>query len=371
MSEAPLTGRRAEPGRALAARSPRRASSTTARSAPARAPVLEAQAALRAQLEREPVRFFVARARGPARRGARRARRASSAPTPTIWPSSPTPPPASTPCCARSRSRPATSCSPPITPTTPAATRSTASRPRARRARGGRARAVPARGRRRRSSRRCWRAVTPRTRLALLDHVTSPTALVLPDRARWCAELAERGVDTLVDGAHAPGMVPLDLARARRGLLHRQLPQVAVRAQGRGVPPRAARPAGRACARSTISHGANAPRRDRSRFRLEFDWTGTVDPTACALRARRRSRFMGALVARRLAGADGAQPRAGAARARPALRGARRRTPPCPESMIGSLAAVPLPDGARGIAWRRPRSAAGPGSSSGRASRCR
>ena len=38
----------------------------------------------------------------------------------------------------------------------------------------------------------------------------SPTGLVLPAR-EICAEARRRGVLTVVDGAHAPAMVPLDL----------------------------------------------------------------------------------------------------------------------------------------------------------------
>jgi isopenicillin-N epimerase len=52
--------------------------------------------------------------------------------------------------------------------------------------------------------------VTGRTRLALLDHVTSQTGLVLRI-GQLVRDLGGRGVEVLVDGAHAPGMVPLSL----------------------------------------------------------------------------------------------------------------------------------------------------------------
>jgi isopenicillin-N epimerase len=52
--------------------------------------------------------------------------------------------------------------------------------------------------------------LSPRTRLLLIDHATSPTALVFPVQA-IAAACADRGVDVLVDGAHAPGMLPLNV----------------------------------------------------------------------------------------------------------------------------------------------------------------
>src|SRR5262249_39663301 len=56
---------------------------------------------------------------------------------------------------------------------------------------------------------------TPRTRLAMFSHVTSPTALVFPI-ATIAAALNERGIEVLIDGAHSPGQVPIDLDELER-----------------------------------------------------------------------------------------------------------------------------------------------------------
>ena len=183
------------------------------------------------------------------------------------------------------------------------------------------------------------RAVTPRTRLAMIDHVTSDTALVLPV-ARLVRELQTRGVDTLIDGAHAPGMWPLQLqklgAAYYTGNLHKWVcaPKGAAFLWAREDKQPELQP-------PVISHGNNRARPGFSAFQDRFDWAGTFDPTAwfCVGEA---IQWMGKLLPggwRELRQRNHEL----AVAARRLLCTRLEVEPPCPENVLGSLVTIPLP----------------------------
>lgn len=114
-------------------------------------------------------------------------------------------------------------------------------------------------------------AISPRTRLAVIDHITSGSAIVLPIQ-RIVAVCHAAGVRVLVDGAHAPGQIDLDLkavgADWYAGNCHKWL------CAPKGCAFLYAAPAAQAGLHpGTISHGYGQG------FTAEFDWTGTTDPS--------------------------------------------------------------------------------------------
>ncbi len=186
-------------------------------------------------------------------------------------------------------------------------------------------------------------ATGPSTRLALLDHVTSPTGLVFPVQELTEA-LSERGVTVFVDGAHGPGMLELQLEQWKglgyyTGNFHKWC----------------CAPKGAAflwvcpglqsdCQPAVISHGYR-PRPGRSAFCEGFDWGPTFDPTAwlCVPEALTH-----------LADLSGGWPalRRGCREllleGRNLVATALGVRPPAPDSMIGLLATLPLPAGRLG-----------------------
>jgi isopenicillin-N epimerase len=183
--------------------------------------------------------------------------------------------------------------------------------------------------------------VSDRTRLLLIDHVTSPTGFIMPLQD-VIPRLNALGIDTLVDGAHAPGMVPLDMAALGvayyTGNCHKWLcaPKGAAFLYIRNDRQMGMRPL-------VISHGANCLRSDRSRLQLEFDWVGTSDPTA-VLCVPLAIQMMGSLL-------PGGWPELMqrnhemAIAARQTLCDRLELEPPVPADRLGSLATVILPDG--------------------------
>jgi len=204
-----------------------------------------------------------------------------------------------------------------------------------------------------------------RTKICVIDHVTSPTGLVLPV-AELTKRLAAKGIDVLIDGAHAPGMLPLDIeetgAAYYTGNCHKWIcaPKGSAFLYVREDRRHLVRPL-------VTSLGYESPRTDRSAYHLQFDWVGTDDPTPflCVPAA---IQFIGSLL-------PGGWAELMARNRRTALAGRAKICDalgvpaPCPDEMVGSLASVPLPEGEagkpRGMQLRGARSAGDTGSALG------
>lgn len=119
--------------------------------------------------------------------------------------------------------------------------------------------------------RRVREAITPQTRLAVLDHITSESAIVLP-----IAELADacrrRGVAVLADGAHAPGAIPLDIPSLGVDWYTANLHKWAWTPRSSGI-------LWASPARQTGLHPPVISWGLDQGLAQEFDWVGTRDPT--------------------------------------------------------------------------------------------
>lgn len=186
--------------------------------------------------------------------------------------------------------------------------------------------------------------VSDRTVLAMIDTVTSPTGLRMPFEE--LVELLEsRGVSVLLDAAHGIGMVPLQLdtlgASYTTSNCHKWLcaPKGSAFLHVRKDHQLKIHPL-------TISHGMTFPLGDTTRFRHEFDWTGTRDFSAwCSL--PETIAFMSNMVE---GGWDAIMQHNHdlAMQGRGILCERLGLVAPCPESMIACIATLMLPEGTGG-----------------------
>jgi isopenicillin-N epimerase len=125
---------------------------------------------------------------------------------------------------------------------------------------------------------RFWAGVTPRTRVLVLSHITSPTALILPV-AEIIRRARERGILTVIDGAHTVGQLALALDDLGADFYTSNAHKWLCSAKGSAF--LYARPERQALLRPlAVSWGWEALTPGPSRYQDYFEWTGTDDPAA-------------------------------------------------------------------------------------------
>jgi isopenicillin-N epimerase len=174
--------------------------------------------------------------------------------------------------------------------------------------------------------------ITARARLVIVDHVTSPTAAILPVEPVVAACRA-RGVPVLVDAAHVPGMLDVDVdglgADFWTGNFHKWM------CAPKGAGALVVAPAWRDRLRPLVTSHEHL----RS-FHARFDWTGTDDPTA-VLSVPAAIDFLDGLGLERLRAHNHQLALYGREAVAHAL-GADRLVP---DDATGSMSLVPLPEG--------------------------
>ena len=182
-------------------------------------------------------------------------------------------------------------------------------------------------------------AVNDKTVLVMLDHVTSPTGCIWP--VKELVERLEPRVPVLIDGAHAPGMIELDLADIGASFYTANCHKWICSPKGAAFLHVAERHRSYMHA-AVVSHGYNDGWPNSStRFHAQFDWTGTDEPSARLCVADALD-----VMANHLPGGwDGvrASNHELALQGRDIVAAALDVDAPCPDEMIGSIAALPLP----------------------------
>ncbi|PWH12767.1 MAG: aminotransferase [Anaerolineae bacterium] len=136
-----------------------------------------------------------------------------------------------------------------------------------------------------------WAGVTERTRVIYLSHITSPTALRLPVQ-RICALARRAGILTVIDAAHSPGQIPVDLQALGADIVFGNLHKWMLAPKGAAF--LYARPEIQSRLEPLVvswGYGKSRTGESGSRFVDYFQWTGTHDPSA-ALSVPAAIRFM-------------------------------------------------------------------------------
>ena len=125
-----------------------------------------------------------------------------------------------------------------------------------------------------------WQGVTSRTKVIYISHITSPTALIFPVK-EICHKAREAGIITVIDGAHAPGQMPVDLADIDADFYVGNCHKWMLSPKGAGF--LYARKERQSLLEPLVvswGWGANSSYTTGSRFIDNLEWWGTKDPAA-------------------------------------------------------------------------------------------